>query len=93
MSVLQETNKTGLSKILVGNSLLGTLAKTASSFKPDKELKEVIEKEKQKPGYTKTTTIEFGGIKLPDNEQNQKVIAALQASQQQEIFPGADQVG
>ena len=41
-----------------------------------------MEKEKQKAGYTKTTTIEFGGIKLPDNEQNQKVIAALQASQQ-----------
>ena len=50
-----------------------------------------MEKEKQKPGYTKPTTIEFGGVKLPDNEQNQKVIAALQASQQQEIiFPGAD---
>ena len=37
MSVLQETNKTGLSKMLVGNSLMGALAKTASSFKPDKE--------------------------------------------------------
>ena len=37
MSVLQETNKTAVSKMLVGNSLMGALAKTASSFKPDKE--------------------------------------------------------
>ena len=34
--------------------------------------------------------MEFGGLKLPDNEQNRQVIAALQA-EQHEIFPGAEQ--
>ena len=64
----------------MGNQLLGQLAKTAGSFKADKESKEKREKEKQKPGYTKEATVAFGGLKLADNEQNKKVIAALQAS-------------
>ena len=77
--------------MLIGGSMMGALAKTASSFKPDKE---ALEREKNKPGYTKpSSTVEFGGVKLPDNEQNKKIIAVLQASQQQEIFPGAEQPG
>ena len=64
--------------MMIGDSVLGALAKTASSFKPDKE---ALEKEKNKPGYTKpSSTVEFGGVKLPDNEKNKKIIAALQAS-------------
>ena len=38
---------------LMGNQLLGQLAKTAGSFKDTKETKDKKEKEKQKPGYTK----------------------------------------
>ena len=57
---------------------MGALAKTANSFRVDKE---ALEREKNKPGYTKPgSTVEFGGMKLPDNEQNKKIIAALQAS-------------
>ena len=64
--------------MLIGGSVLGAFAKTANSFKPDKE---ALEREKNKPGYTKPgSTVEFGGVKLPDNEQSKKVIAALQAS-------------
>ena len=67
LSVFQETSKTVASKMQLDKSFVGGLGKTASTFKADREAKE-IDREKTKSGQNKSGTVEFGGLKLPDNE-------------------------
>ena len=64
----------------LGSALMVKLAQTAVSMKKDQKMLDAENQAKHKPSYKRTTTIELGALKLPENEASKKVVNALKSA-------------